>query len=239
MARVKAIPDELLVSLTDELYVSANGDTSRLSFRNLARFAADRGIRADEHCFRRSGPVRDRIHALTEYNRSNEKKEAAASAFVSIDVNSLMTAAQNGEGLRSRLTQLNEQWQGCFQELLRTRDENRKLKNENEALQVQVNELAGKEASLSMDVQTLKKQRDDLVRDLKKYVYPEAAKRLLSKSVKGLLISGDCDLNGLDELVSGLKPQSAETQDETGSGQEMDPTEEMALSVDRVISSVT
>ncbi len=223
MSRNKKFSDPELLLLVDELFEKTNGDITALSYRGLAAYASKKGIPAGEHLFRGSTAVRDRIEKLRQLITSPE--EQVADVFVGLDPDALLRSSSSIDELRKRLSELSAEWHRCYLSKLAVCSELHKLKEGQKDLLERYRTLERENSDLSRDLKKAKKENRLLIKQFEEYIYPNAAKKILSEKIPGITFSDYCNVRKLDNLTEELQPSMERSGEEIFScGEALDST---------------
>lgn len=175
MARHKKNESAVLVKVVNDYYENdANGDTRKLKYSNLARYAEAQGIHAAWYDFQRDKAVVQRIAELTASDTETPSAGAAA-AYKSLDIDAVLTGCRTVQDLKQKLYELDNSWRLVYDSAVRESAQNRELS-------AKVHELEESNGVLERQTKELKRENVYLRRMLRENLYPAVANELLRMS---------------------------------------------------------
>ncbi len=216
MPKPRKFDDSVLTGLITDFFEANNGDPSALSYRALAAYAAERGINAGEHLFRKPGPAREYIDRLKNFDDAPE--ETPADVFADMDIEAILRKSSSVMDLKKRLAKFSDDWRRCYMEGLKAKREAAQMAVRQKEVSDRCSVLETEVLSLRTALEKAIKERDQVIRLFQDYVYPHAAARILSEKIPGLKIPSYCIPEGLNRLTKELRPKREDETEEPAKG---------------------
>jgi len=188
MARPKKNKSSQLVALLENYYTNiACGDIVKLKYSLLEEYFKKCGIEVEAYNLRRDKEFVEALERLKKDANPLERLKKDV-AYKTLDVENLIKNCYDLKSLKSALEDLDGYWKSVYQKMAVVIEDNQKLKSENAKI---IKELAKVEkeldsakcekAKVEKDYQILKKENVYCKGQIKKYIYPAVANRLMKE----------------------------------------------------------
>ena len=182
MARPKKNESVTLVEIVNDYYSNeARGDTRKLKYSNLAKYAEKIGIHAAWYDFQRDQAVLRRIAEL-KADKHHDSKANAIPAYKSLDIEALLKHCGTFDTLKQKLFELDRYWKKIYDEAVKTASENSSFAEKVQRLEIENIDLSQKQEEASRNVKILERENAYLRKIIRDSLYPSVANELLRQS---------------------------------------------------------